>query len=314
MTTQNLTTITPDNLQSALAYIDQHGRPIERALAQYHFGDGTLDQARKALQQYQNDASGLINGGGFGHGLEPDFLLPASSATATSIGLQYAVELDLQADDPIVTSALDYLAANRDPALNTWPATPATVNDFPHAPWWHHDPDKVSADALILNPGAELVGYFYRWGQGDKASGWLDQTIACLQARTELEAHELLCCVRLADAPNLPPDSRYAIINAVLRHVDAAIETNPDEWDGYCVKPLTAAPHPTGALGAGLTDIIRLQLPYELARQSDDGAWRPHWSWFGNYPKDWDAAVPGIAGMITYGMLMALRNWGAVAP
>ncbi len=307
MTTQNLTTITPDNLKSALAYIEQYGRPVERALAQYNFGDGSLDKARAALQTCQNDD------GGFGSGLEPDFQLPDSSATATSIGLQYAVDLDLKADDSIVVRALDYLAASRDQGLDTWLAKPAEVNDFPHAPWWHHDPDKITADALILNPGAELVGYFYRWGRGDAASAWLDQTLACLQARTEMEAHELLCCLRLADSPNLPPEARYKIISTTLPFVDVAIETNPDEWDGYCVKPLTAAPHPTGALGAGLTDIIRLQLPYEIARQGDDGAWQPHWSWFGNYPEDWNKVQPGIAGMITYGMLMALRNWGAVA-
>jgi hypothetical protein len=303
MTTDTLTSI---NLDRALAYIARHGRPIEQALAGVRFGTTPLDQARAALVQYQNED------GGFGHGLEPDYLLPASSATATSIGLQFAVDMDLPADDPLVTGALEYLAATRDADKGTWLATPASVNDHPHAPWWHHDPDKINADALILNPGAELVGYFYRWSRGDEASAWLDQTIDCLQSRREVEGHELLCCVRLAESPNLPDPQRGAVLAALHQHVDALIETNPDEWGGYCIKPMTAAPHPQNPLADGLADIIKQQIPFELARQGEDGAWQPHWSWFGNYPEDWDRVAPGIAGSITYGILASLREWGAI--
>ena len=309
-------TLSADSLARALGFIAAHGRPVERALAAFHFGDGTLADARQALGVYQNDD------GGYGHGLEPDFLLPASSAMATSIALQYAADLGLEGADPRVGRALDYLAGSRDAVLGCWPATPATVNGHPHAPWWHHDPDKVNADALVLNPGAELVGHFFRWGRGVEATAWLDQTLACLAARTEvegpgLEGHELLCCTRLADSPNLPTDARAAIMQAVMAQVDRLVETVPENWDDYCIKPMTAAPSPNAALGDYLADSIRQQIPYELACQGrdegddggGDGGWQPHWTWYGNFPETWEDIRPGIAGMITFQMLMALKAW-----
>lgn len=56
-----------------IQFISEIGRPLEQALCAHHFTEPCPEQVISELAKYQNED------GGFGHGLEPDFRLPASS-------------------------------------------------------------------------------------------------------------------------------------------------------------------------------------------------------------------------------------------
>ena len=58
--------LTAAAFQRARAFVMEQGRDLDRALLDFHFGDGTPESVLAALAAYQNDD------GGFGHGLEPD--------------------------------------------------------------------------------------------------------------------------------------------------------------------------------------------------------------------------------------------------
>lgn len=63
-------------------------RPLELALWQFHFENGSADSVLRALSFYQNED------GGFGHGLEADNWNPLSSplTTQTATEALYAVD------------------------------------------------------------------------------------------------------------------------------------------------------------------------------------------------------------------------------
>ena len=77
--------IARERYRQARRFVEEVARPLDRALLAYHRGEAERDEVVDALAAYQNED------GGFGHGIEPDIRLGASSPMATSVGLEYAV-------------------------------------------------------------------------------------------------------------------------------------------------------------------------------------------------------------------------------
>ena len=282
--------------------IFQYGRKLEQLRFNHHFVEPMPEQVAAELATFQNPD------GGFGHGIEPDFWLPDSSPMATTVGLQIAVELDLEASHPIVGAAMDYLLSTYDTELGGWIPTPLTVNNYPHAPWWHRDPNgSLDTSSLRINPGAEIVGYLLRWGHDD-GQQWVQDLFKSIGT---LESHEVLCCLRLLDTPGLLETDREALFEHVSRAMQSAIETNPDKWGGYCVKPLTAIAHPDARFAREFAHALDQQLDYEIAHQSQQlGVWLPHWSWGDFYPEAWQEARLAWSGIITLELLRSLQSFG----
>ncbi|MEM1435940.1 MAG: hypothetical protein AAGG11_17915 [Pseudomonadota bacterium] len=284
--------------------IFEHGRKLERLRFEHCFEHAGREAATAELATYQNPD------GGFGNGIEPDFWLPDSSPMATTVGLQVARELGLDAGHPIVDAALDYLSLTFAADLRGWYAVPRTVNDYPHAPWWHRQPGvEPDPHALRLNPGAEIVGYLLSWGRGDFRE-WVADLV---DGAGVLESHQLLCCLRLADAPGLDKTNREAVLELIRRSAPAAIETDPSRWAGYCLKPLAAVPKPDALLFEAFADPIAVQLDYEIEQQCEaTGLWLPHWSWLTSYPESWSLAKLRWAGIITLDTLRSLGHYDRI--
>ena len=79
--------------------------------------------------------------------------------------------------------------------------------------------------------------------------------------------------------------------------------------DGSSLQPFWLAEAPEGAFAKTVEPEVASNLDAEIARQSPDGAWRPQWSWFGNYPKVWTIAEVEWAGILTVVTLRSLRAW-----
>ena len=59
------------------SWMKRNARPLECVRWAYLFEEGSREDVIKMLSAFQNDA------GGFGHGLEPDSMLPDSNAVDT---------------------------------------------------------------------------------------------------------------------------------------------------------------------------------------------------------------------------------------
>lgn len=305
--------LTPIQQEKARAYLYTYARPVEAALYAYLFEGASHDAVIAALVPYQNPD------GGFGHGFEPDFRLDASSALCTTFALQTLTTAQVSKNSPMVREAMRYFRQSYDPALSTWPLILRHDNTAPRAPWWGSpDESPQSGNDFHVNPLAEILGYFFRYGEGD-APEWLMPLVHVVinyfaeQPREQSRDDELNCAIILVDSPNLPETQRMALLSSLLPIAEQMVQHTPDAWTNYGLQPYQIAASPTSPFLPVVADVIDANLDYLITHQGDDGAWQPTWSWFGQYSDVWPTAEREWKGILTLGILHTLRNFGRLA-
>jgi len=295
-------------LDKARSFIETQARPLERALYLYHFAEGNPEPVLSALAEFQNAD------GGFGHGLEPDFRLPASSALATTVGLQILREVRASTDHPLVQSAMRYLLDTYDPEHQVWPIIPSTADSAPHAPWWGYSENIADQwGGFLANPRAEIVGYLHEHASlvpGDL----LDRlTIAQVdhldETQAEIVMFDLTCYARLAETPALPEDVRELIVPRVKKAFDRLVVRDPKQWHEYGLKPIEIVKSPESPFIRGLEREVEANLDFEIGRQAEDGSWPPAWTWDDLHPETWPTAEAEWKGVLTLHTLKVLRNF-----
>lgn len=295
----------------ARRFVNERARPLDRALADCYFGTGSTAALATALAACQNPD------GGFGNAIEPDFRLKDSSPLGTTVGLQYALEVGLPADHPVVVGAMGYLVETFDAQEQRWHAVPVTVNDAPHAPWWSVDPatGRCSVETTWANPNAEIVGYLLRYRAHVPKSVLVSLTELAIaelaRIPPKLELHDFLCYQRLSDC--LPEPERRLVLDRLMASAKLTADLAPERWDAYGAKPALIAPSPRSPFAPLLEDILPANLDYEIERVRDDGSWRPNWSWAEHDAAAWQRAEGEWAGYITVKTLKCLSDFGRIA-
>jgi hypothetical protein len=290
-------------------------RPLEAALYRLDFEDGSTDAVYAALAAFQNDD------GGFGHGLEPDLQTPNSSILATTAALQILRHIHAAAENPLVRGALAYMHNAYEAEQARWPlipAEPATANDRPHAPWWSAGPDHPAIfHNYAVNPRADILGYLYQWPELTHAS-----TIHAIEAALEfhytqldepLDMNELLCTLRLLNAPALPEPLRAAAHGAVASALPRTVAVDAEAWESYSLQPLQVAPEPHALFAPALANWLDANLDFRIVEQQDDGSWAPPWNWGPLFPAAWPQARRAWQGILTLEALRSLRAYGRIA-
>jgi hypothetical protein len=292
--------LSKDALSKAEEFINSNARQLDIWLFEHHFNDGSKDDVLQELKKYQNPDSG------FGHGIEPDFRLTGSSAMATSVGLQYCVEVDADSNDEIIPSAIDYLVTTFNVENAYWPKTPVEVNNAPHAPWWHVDEIKPPAEASWANPNAELLGYLqiFQNHVPNEMLGILHKR--ALDNLNNLDTIEsLYCFMNWERAYQSVPEPLKSLISEKVGKTLQTFEPNPETLGE--IRVFWIAPTPESFLLA-FPDQIQTLHDYEINRQGEDGGWWPTWNW-GQYEDVWPIAEREWAGKITVGNLIAMDKF-----
>ena len=294
----------------AKAFVEHNARPLEQRIYAHLFEDGDKDAIFEALAAFQNPD------GGFGNALEPDLRLPDSSVLATTVGLQVLREFDAPAGHSLVRGALRYLLQTYNPVAAVWPITPPNTDDAPHAPWWTYGEDVVQMwDGYLVNPRVEIVGYLVDYAPSGLPAWVLQRLIDAVvvypdEHPDKFGMFDLLCYDRLIKTRALPEDTRATLIAKLTPLVDRLVVKDPAEWVNYNLMPLELVDTPDSPFADVLGDVIVQDLDFEIARQRDDGAWHPKWSWHGLYPDTWPIAEREWAGVITLRTLKTLRSFG----
>jgi hypothetical protein len=174
-------------------FVHTHGRDIDKALFDFHFGKAHHDTVLEALSKYQNDD------GGFGHGLEPDIKGPPSNPFATEIALSICFEADVPRDADLLARTVGHLEESQEEDGN-WRFSPA-VYEHELAPWFK------GWSWPNLNPSCTIAGYLRALGLGSE--------------RLHARADQLFD--QLATPSDLLGDAYYAVRPYVLYFVS--------EWD-----------------------------------------------------------------------------------
>ncbi len=300
-------TLNPQTFDSSRNFIVTHGSELLRQRWQDAFESPNPAGVIRALAAYQNPD------GGFGHNLEGDFTLPDSSPVATSIAFQILTGLEATADEPLVQGGIAYLLKCYLPERPGWLSVPPQVNVYPHASWWHFNPEQGGTviDFAWGNPSAELVGYLVRYRElvpSEMLDGLLDHTLNYFaEFSGPMDMHQLFCFLRLAE--QLPPVVVLAMQPKLVDLVRQAVCTDPAEWSGYCAQPLDFVSSPGSFLYPMLEQDVQANLDWKIETLAIDGIAPVPWNWE-NYPAEWQANRPEIAGRETFKTLVLLKRFG----
>ncbi len=296
--------------EHAAAFVRGHARAVDQRLFDYYFTDGAADAVCAAVAAYQN------SDGGFGHSLEPDFRLEASSPLATTVGFQYLRNVGASSNQPLVQTGIAYFVRTFDAARERWEKVPPEVNHVPRAFWWEYDESAAAQPGFQPNPGAEIVGYLHAYRTlvpTDFLYQATDLALRHLETQPDaLEMHDALCYQRLAE--NLPEPQKSEAWDKLRRAAAVIVPRNPDEWTGYTPTPLLFAPSPQSPLASVFGDtLLEHDLDRLIERQTPEGCWSPAWSW-GRYEDIWKTAEREWQGFITVQTLKTLADYGRIAP
>jgi len=277
-------------------FIRREARVLEQRLFATIFEDAPAEGVVAALQGYRNAD------GGFGHGLEPDKLCPASLAIDVEMALLTMTAAGT-VDHAMVEGACAFLATiSRDGAV---PLAAPIIESYPRAEhWsdWTYRPD--------INPTAGLVGLLYAldvdhpWRKEATAYCW-----SALETTLPDDAHALgEALVFLAHVPD--PDRAAPIADRIADHLPDASYLRLDPADpGYGVSPLHYAPRPSSRWRALFSDeAIAGHLDRLEADQQPDGGWALTWE-----PPS-QAATLAYRGIETLRALKVLTAYGRIAP
>ncbi len=293
--------LTKERYRQACEFVKKNARSLDQEMYRYHFENGSKEDVLVELAAYQN------LDGGFGHGIEPDFRSKKSSPMATSVGLQYYIDADGSPESDMVRGAIEYLVSTYDKSDDYWPSTYASVNEEPHAPWWHVEKIEAPSDENWANPSAEIAGYLNKYSKY-VPSDLLSQvnqrvrTIITSQEQITGLLYNVMCWNRVYDFFPEPLNSEIRKrIQTTFNEIASTLFEKLGE-----IQIVWLATN-TDSLVLSHPEVVYRLLKLEIEKQADDGGWWPTWKW-GQYEDFWPIAEKEWAGKMTYKTLKSLRN------
>ncbi|GAA0596495.1 hypothetical protein GCM10009001_10770 [Virgibacillus siamensis] len=306
-----------ETFQKTAAWMKRNARPLETARWEYFFENGSAGKVIHYLSAFQNED------GGFGHGLEPDFWLPHSSAIATWSAGQILMEIGASSQEKIVQSLLSYLANSYDLEAGLWKTVHPKTNDYPHAPWWHWE--EGVQENWMYNPSVELAAFLVHWLPQENENsriGWevLEYAVNHLMNSQTMDSHEINNFQQLVKIMKPYEQSfnrklNYSFANVaekVMLLAADCIEKDVSEWSiGYKPLPLDFIDGPEHPLCEKFSKLVEHNLQFYVDQLSDDGIWDISWNW-GSYPEAYAVARQQWKGILAVDRYKLLQSFGCL--
>jgi hypothetical protein len=293
------------------AFINQSGRPLERALFAFYFTHGSRDEVIGELAKFQN------NDGGFASCLESDSRWCGSSPLGAMKALRILTDVEAPPSDPRVKAVIKYLLASFDDKHGMWHALPKEANAAPHASWWEvrEDTGKCEVESPVF-PTAALAGYLQKYsallppGFVQKITESSLNFLAAAPVRMKTpDIESLIELVRL-----LPPSQSTEALPKLKSVLTVVVVQDAKQWSSYNVKPLTFVHSPQSPLYTGPQEVVGVNLDYIISTQKPDGGWDLTWSWEERNPAAWKLAEKEWRGVVTLENLQTLAAFHRIAP
>ncbi|MGN0251998.1 MAG: hypothetical protein ACI4EH_11655 [Oliverpabstia sp.] len=270
--------------QDAHDFIIKNARPLDLAVYQYFFQNGNNANVVIELSKYQNED------GGFGNGLEPDYLNLNSSPIATNDAIITLHRVNaLSRENEMVGNIVRYLKSqdSYDKEKKRWLFAIESNKDYPHAIWW----EKNNSDGIHgFNPTISLAAFMFVFdGKENLYKDILREGIAYLEKNGNVGGDELkafLLAYELLKENNIHEivDLSYLkdllsrrIYGAICKDIEKyGIEYVPvpsDFFAGNYLEFITEEMKPY--INAEKEVLSRLQMP--------DGGFDISWEWYTDY-------------------------------
>ncbi len=283
-------------------------RPLEISRVRHLLSDGSIDEIIRELSVFQNPD------GGFGHGLEPDFWNPHSSAIQSWVACNIIRDHAIDPFHPMVSNLLEYLKETFDPSIMRWHAIDKDNKNHPHAPWWAEEGSSSS-----FNPSASLAGFVVKYGNPmdpmyKLAKKVIDEALVFILNAQTVEPHELRCLIEMMNDITLDYRTNATFKKAknnMILLIDRAIENDDQLWfKSYVTKPSQLIKHHPSLGSEVFHDQLVRELDLALEHQNDDHLWSITWNWMRKYPEAFALAQKHWQGIIAYDYLRLIKDLG----
>ena len=273
------------NINTAKEFVLQNARPVDMAVYRYFFENGSNEMVIEELEKYQNED------GGFGHGLEPDYLNPNSSPIATNDAVITLYRVDaFKHHSKIVNGIVRYLKSHDsfDEEKKRWLFAIDSNKDYPHAIWWEKTDDGVHG----FNPTMSLAVFMVCYG--DRTSLYehmIKEGLKYLEDNEEVSGDALKCY--LLSYELLKDNDVYDIVDMehlkklICARIYGAICKDIEKYGAEYVP--VPSDFFAGIYPEFITPEIKQFIDIEKSilgkLQKADGGFDISWEWFTQYPE-----------------------------
>lgn len=253
--------LSDEQLAKAKEFIFRHGRLLDRQYFLFHFENGPREPVLEALRCYQN------TDGGFGHGLEPDVMCPASTAICTEVAMAYLDGLGVTEGKIVDESENWIITSQQEDGSMSHPK--ADVVAYPHGSWWEDD----------SGSGLALAAFLGKWGRGStQLFARFEKALATQGIPDELGKYNYPVYMYLRYSPDAENHSK------ALTRIREMIPVMLDKFAPH--HPLFVFPHRWYSEDLG-SDVVDAKVKAALAAFQEDGGfkipydlpwWRPIWT------------------------------------
>ncbi len=293
------------DLNNAVDYIYNYGRNIDIALYEYYFKKANPSKVINQLLHYVN------SDGGFGKGLELDFMYTGSTPLSTSIALDIIRRLNIYSNNHLTSEALEYLSETIN-YKGGWSCITKEVNDYPRAGWWEYK--HTMKETYTLNPTAEIIGYFYIFGGGvyrNTVHNMLDNCYLYLKNPNNANTmHEQICLMRMIRMLPSNIGSRFSRFLEPRLKNGLCLDTK--KYSTYVFTPLSIFESPNDPLYDLFRSQIEENLDYLIDSRNADGSWDVNWHW-GRDEHVFDKQISKISAHITLMNIIKLKAFSRLA-
>ncbi len=293
----------------------RNARPLELAIWQYEFENGSKEKVLAALSKYQN------KDGGFGNALEPDCWNPNSSPYSTLNAIDKLKNIGYSdIEHPIIQGILKFLESGLHSNESGWFFSIPANNDYPHAPWWNYDPDANEYESVGVSAGIACFILKYADKNSniyEKATAIIDKLIDRLSKTGKNGDMGVGGYCELMDTlPKLSLSNRFDLTylsDKVRKLVYDSIEKDVSKWSSYGKTPSSFIFTPESLYYKDNEELLLKELDYIIENRPENGVWGITWSWFENneiYPKEFAIAENWWKADIAIGKLKILRSFG----
>ncbi|AEY66544.1 hypothetical protein [Clostridium sp. BNL1100] len=297
------------------SWMYRNARPLELAIWQFYFENGSKEAVLSALEIYQNDD------GGFGHALEADSWNPNSSPYTTLKAINILKEVGFNdKHHPIVRGIFKFLESNAYCSENGWYFNIPSNDDYAHAPWWTYNMEANSFEGIGLT--AEIASFIFLNADKDseifnKALMISDRIIGNLsKADNYGEMGIRGYCVLLEALGKTGMALQFdhkSLTEKVKKLVYNSIERDTTKWIYYTRRPSDYINSPESIFYKDNQDIITKELDYLIDTRPQNGVWNITWSWFENnerFAKEFAISENWWKARVAIDKIIFLKNFG----
>ncbi|WP_024831327.1 hypothetical protein [Ruminiclostridium josui] len=296
------------------SWMYRNARPLELAIWQYYFENGSKEAVLSVLEFYQNDD------GGFGHVLEADSWNPNSSPYTTLKAINILKEIGFNdKQHPLIQGIFKFLGSNVYCSENGWYFNIPSNDDYAHAPWWTYNMEANAFESIGLT--AEIVSFILLnadkdseiFNKAQRISDVIINKISTADNHGEMGVRGYCVLLDALDKTGLALNFDHkSLTEKVKKLVYNFIERDTSKWIYYNKRPSDYINSPESIFYKDNQDIIAKELDYLIDTRPQNGVWNITWSWFENnekYPKEFAISENWWKARVAIDKIIFLKNF-----